>query len=199
MSPRAVPAAAKPRLELQLELTVAAPSWRALGPGEERLRRRIRRAAEAALAEGAPGPVRQGAHKQGAGGLVSLSVLLAGGRRLQSLNRAFRQDDRTTDILAFPADERGPDGVRRLGDLALGLEGLRRTARGFGAGDSDQLAHLVIHGVLHLLGHEHGAPGPRARMRGAEARALARLGLPDPWQGEERGVARRGAGARRAA
>ncbi|MDA8000625.1 MAG: rRNA maturation RNase YbeY [Alphaproteobacteria bacterium] len=162
---------------LKLELVVTAPAWNEITDAPPR--RHIRRAALAALDTAAAPPN------------VSLSVMLAGRQRLRALNREFRNTDLSTDILAFPAaaardlkDDR--DSAVFIGDLALSHEELRKTAGQFNASPCEQLAHLIVHGVLHLLGHDHDIPARARRMRRLESEALARLSLPDPWTADAR-------------
>jgi len=68
-----------------------------------------------------------------------------------------------------------------LGDIVIALETTRAEARAAGKSLADHLAHLVIHGVLHLLGHDHVRPGPARRMERLEVLLLARLGIADPY------------------
>ena len=68
------------------------------------------------------------------------------------------------------------------GDVILALGVVRREARAAGRRPSHHLAHLVVHGALHLQGHDHGLPGDARRMEMAETRLLHRMGVPDPWR-----------------
>jgi probable rRNA maturation factor len=75
----------------------------------------------------------------------------------------------------------GPDGVVNLGDVALAFETCAAEARAQGKTLRAHLVHLVVHGVLHLLGHDHVRARDAERMESLEREILARLGLPDPY------------------
>lgn len=110
-----------------------------------------------------------------------IGVVLTGDAELRELNRRWRGIDRATDVLSFPYEgSRGPT-VRALrsasspqisGDLAISLDRLVEQARRYRVSRGRELARLVIHGTLHLAGHDHHRPAERRRMRLAEARAL---------------------------
>jgi probable rRNA maturation factor len=144
------------------------PAWHALVPDLERT---CRRAVAAALAE-AP-----------LSGEVSL--LLTGDARLRELNRAYRGIDRPTNVLSFPAlpprARPAPGGPAMLGDIAIARETLAREAAATGITPADHLAHLLVHGVLHLLGHDHEDEHQASVMEVIERRVLAGLGIADPY------------------
>ena len=125
---------------------------------------------------------------------VSVVVLLAGRQKLRALNRAFCKQDKTTDVLAFPADPAlaklaGQEEAVALGDLAIGWEPCLASAAAFSLTPRQQLQHLVAHGTLHLLGFNHKTDSQARKMRGLETATLARLGVGDPWQGQDlRGI-----------
>ena len=157
---------------LEVEVVLQDAGWRRLLPRAEAL---ARRAALAAL--------------RGTGASGTVTVLLADDRELRRLNGAHRGKDKPTNVLSFPAEAGAaavPDGGsagRSLGDVALALGVVRREARGAGRRPAAHLAHLVAHGALHLVGHDHLGAGEARRMERAEARAMRRLGLPNPWRG----------------
>lgn len=121
---------------------------------------RVRRAAEAA-ADGATGEI---------------AILLTDDASLQSLNARFRRKDQPTNVLSFP--DASPE---RLGDIALAFGVCEAEARAQGKPLADHLAHLVVHGVLHLLGYDHIADGDAAAMEDRERRLLAEMNIPDPY------------------
>ncbi len=104
------------------------------------------------------------------------TVLLASDRTVRLLNRRHRGRDKATNVLSFAAQQDGG------GDLALALGTVLREARAARKRPAHHLAHLVVHGALHLQGHDHLHPGEARRMEMAEARLLHRLGVPNPWK-----------------
>ncbi|MCX8133068.1 MAG: rRNA maturation RNase YbeY [Roseococcus sp.] len=144
-----------------VEVVFGAPGWRAALPRVERL---ARRCVAAALAD------------QGATG--HLTLLLTDDAEIRRLNAGFRGREKATNVLSFPA----PYGALTLGDLAVSLGVLRREAAAEGRPLAAHFAHLVVHGTLHLLGHDHQGAGEAVAMERAEARILRRLGLPNPWR-----------------
>ncbi len=120
--------------------------------------------------------------------IVSVAVLLAGKQKLRALNRTFCNQDKTTDVLAFPADPAVAAFAHKeqtlpLGDLAIGWEPCLASATAFAATPRQQLQHLIIHGTLHLLGLNHKTDSQTRRMRSLESAALQSLAVPDPWRG----------------
>jgi probable rRNA maturation factor len=113
---------------------------------------------------------------------AELSVILADDSRLRELNGAWRAKDRPTNVLTFPACE--PDEAAEapmLGDVVIAFETVRREAGEQGKAIGHHLSHLVIHGVLHLFGHDHEDDAEAEAMEALEVRALARLGVADPY------------------
>ncbi len=117
---------------------------------------------------------------------VELSVLVTDDAQLHQLNRDYRGVDAPTDVLSFAAEEeaggpfvRPPDAPRYLGDIALSYERVVAQAAEYGHSRERELAYLVAHGVLHLLGYDHErGPEDAAAMRAREEAAMERLGLP---------------------
>jgi probable rRNA maturation factor len=110
-----------------------------------------------------------------------VSVLLVGRQRSRTLNRQYRGRDKSTNILSFPA----PPVARRcsglLGDLVICPAVLRAEAREQRKPESSHWAHLVVHGMLHLLGYDHEREPDARRMERREVRVLRRLGIGDPY------------------
>jgi probable rRNA maturation factor len=115
---------------------------------------------------------------------TEISVLLTDDPGARELNRAWRGLDKPTNVLSFPApDAPSPDGVRHLGDMALAFETIAREAAEEGKSPHDHFTHLVVHGTLHLLGHDHEAGEDEAlAMEALEIEALARLGIGNPYR-----------------
>jgi probable rRNA maturation factor len=135
------------------------PHWKE----EDEAVRLLRRAAKLAYAEGRT--------KDG------LTILLTGDAHIAELNAQFRGMDRPTNVLSFPSNE-----TAYLGDVAISYGTLAREARDQGKQFAAHAAHLAIHGVLHLLGHDHVVDKEAAAMEAIEVRLLARLGIADPYE-----------------
>jgi probable rRNA maturation factor len=90
---------------------------------------------------------------------VDVGVVLADDALLRELNRTYRGLDRPTDVLSFPDGEAGPDGRIVLGEIVISLDAARRQAKELGHGEARELEELVLHGTLHLLGHDHENDG----------------------------------------
>ncbi|MCC7283314.1 MAG: rRNA maturation RNase YbeY [Acetobacteraceae bacterium] len=104
-----------------------------------------------------------------------LAVALADDASLRGLNARFRGRDHATNVLSFPSRQ-------GLGDVILARRVVLREARAEGVSAAARLAHLVVHGVLHLAGFDHANPRAARAMEAAEAAALRRLGLSNPWR-----------------
>jgi probable rRNA maturation factor len=121
----------------------------------------------------------KGAAVQASGGL---SLRLVGLEEGAELNSTWRQKAGPTNVLAFPGPGDLPPGVpREYGDLVICLPVVLREAAEQGKAPVDHLAHLVVHGTLHLLGYTHDGEDDAARMEVLETRVLAGLGIPDPY------------------
>jgi probable rRNA maturation factor len=116
---------------------------------------------------------------------AELAVILTSDRAIRTLNRRWRGRDKSTNVLSFPAPSarkkswRG--APRHLGDIVLAYETVAREARAEGKPLDHHLAHLALHGFLHLLGYDHESHGQAEAMERRERRILARLGVPDPY------------------
>src|SRR4026209_2729506 len=111
---------------------------------------------------------------------ANLSVVLTDNRRLHKLNRDYLGIDAPTDVLSFPASESDPDtGARYLGDILISVPYARKGAKEAGHPLESELQLLVVHGVLHLLGHDHAKPKEKATMWKAQREILESLGLGD--------------------
>lgn len=109
---------------------------------------------------------------------ADLTVMLTGDSRIQVLNRDFLGKDTPTDVLSFPADEPDPQtGRRYLGDVIVSLPRAIEQAGERGHSIEAEVQLLVVHGVLHLVGHDHAEAGEKARMWAAQAEVLNRLGV----------------------
>jgi probable rRNA maturation factor len=109
---------------------------------------------------------------------ADLTIVMVDNTRIQGLNRDFLGHDAPTDVLSFPADEPDPEtGRRYLGDVTISFECAAGQAGDRGHPVEAELQLLVVHGVLHLLGHDHADAGEKDRMWAAQAQVLERLGV----------------------
>lgn len=109
-----------------------------------------------------------------------LSIVLTDDARLQELNREYLGIDAPTDVLSFPASETDPEtGARYIGDILISIPRAQSQADAAGHPLESEVQLLVVHGMLHLLGHDHGEPEEKARMWKAQAEILESLGLGD--------------------
>ena len=171
--------AAGRRTRDRITVTVAASSrrWRRALPRAPSL---CRRAALAALrAGGLPAP------------RVEVGVVLADDATVAALNSAYRGKAGPTNVLSFPAFDTPAPGdfssapaapVLALGDVVLAFETTRREAAAARRPLADHMRHLVVHGMLHLLGYDHEDDRSADAMARIETGALAGLGVPDPYR-----------------
>jgi len=119
----------------------------------------------------------------GPGASGALAIRLVGLAEGAALNSTWRKKSGPTNVLAFPGPEDLPPGVpREYGDLVICLPVVLQEAAEQGKPPLHHLAHLVVHGTLHLLGHTHDGEADAARMEALETRVLAGLGIPDPYE-----------------
>jgi probable rRNA maturation factor len=113
----------------------------------------------------------------GAASDCDLTLVVSSDAQLQELNRQYLGIDAPTDVLSFQADELDPEtGRRYLGDVIISYPRLQAQAQAGGHAASDELQLLVVHGVLHLLGHDHGAPVEKEAMWALQSEILKQLG-----------------------
>jgi probable rRNA maturation factor len=111
-----------------------------------------------------------------------LSIVFAGDAAVAELNHRWRGKQGPTNVLSFPAAAAPGQGGAMLGDIVLAAGVIRSEANSQGKPLENHTAHLIIHGVLHLLGHEHGDDASAEAMERLEVQAMRRLGLPDPYE-----------------
>ena len=148
-----------------IEVAIEDEAWIAVVPEAEAL---TIAAAEAALAE--------------LGGKTGdIAILLADDGAVRALNARFRAQDKPTNVLSFPA---GPGAGGQAGDIALAYGVCAAEAAQQGKPLVDHLRHLVVHGVLHLRGHDHEDDAEALAMEDLERRILKGLSVPDPYAAE---------------
>jgi probable rRNA maturation factor len=138
----------------RISVTIAEPAWRRFVPKADLLATRAARAA---------------------GG--DASVVLATDRAVRVLNARHRGRNKPTNVLTYDSPAPGLPG-----EIILALGTIRREAASAGRRPAHHLAHLVVHGALHLAGHDHHHAGEARRMEMAETRILHRLHVPNPWR-----------------
>ena len=154
-------------MSVRIDLAVEDPSWTTV-PDLQSL---VERAVAAALDEAGAAP----------GAEAELSCLFCDDDAIRDLNRRWRGKDSATNVLSFPTE--GPGAAVMLGDIALAYGTAAREAEAEGKRFADHVAHLVIHGTLHLVGEDHEDEDEAEAMEALEVRAMARMGLPDPYAG----------------
>lgn len=124
----------------------------------------------------------------------SVSLLGCDDVRIAALNLSFRQKDAATNVLSWPSEERTPgaaagagvginDAPQEFGDIAISYDTCAREAREMGKDLADHVSHLIVHGILHLLGYEHTDAQDAVTMQRLETEILASLGIEDPYRG----------------
>jgi probable rRNA maturation factor len=159
-----------------IEIEVEDEAWLAAAPEAEAV---TAQAAQAALSLALATP-------RSAAGALTVVILLADDDALAALNRDFRGKPGPTNVLSFPAP---PNGQGLLGDIALAYGVCSREAAEQGKPLEHHLAHLTVHGVLHLLGYDHETDGEAEAMEALERSVLETLGVPDPYACERLGAA----------
>jgi probable rRNA maturation factor len=155
-----------------VELTIEAGDW----PPEAELSR-IAEAAAMATASAVPGfPAGR-----------TVSILLTDDARIAALNALWRGKEGPTNVLSFPAPPAplGAEGELPLGDIVLGCETVTKEAAASHLTLTDHISHLLVHGLLHLVGYDHGDDREAEAMEALETRVLAELGVADPYAGSE--------------
>ena len=161
--------AAKPagKTPVDIDIFVEAGDW----PAEAELARLVDRAVVVAFVE------------TGVKGASELSIVFSDDAHIQTLNAQWRGKDKPTNVLSFPAFSfaKGDPLPPMLGDIVLAAETVAREAALEDKPLANHITHLVIHGLLHLLGHDHETDVEAEEMEAIERRALARLAIPDPY------------------
>jgi probable rRNA maturation factor len=146
---------------LEIDIQVASPLWAAQPLAEQTVRAAIAAAAAARAAGG------------------EVSVLLTDDASIRTLNRDWRGIDKPTNVLSFPAAKAA--GARFLGDIVVAYETLARECQDADSNFLHHLAHLTVHGFLHLLGYDHQTDAQAEEMEGLESRIMRSMNLPDPY------------------
>lgn len=155
---------------MEIDIAIEAGDW----ADEDALRHLVAQAADAVFDEIGQKPPQDG----------ELSLLFSDDAHIRVLNRDWRGMDKPTNVLSFPAFEIAPgDPVPpMLGDIALAFETVRVEAGLEDKPFDHHLSHLIVHGLLHLLGHDHEDDEEAEMMEALERAILARLAIPDPYR-----------------
>lgn len=152
---------------ITIDVAVEAGEW----PDAKGLEGLSRRAIDA-LKEHLPGSI--GDHQE-------VSLLFTNDAQMQNLNARWRGKDKPTNVLSFAANESGLPGPM-LGDIVLAFETIEREAHEQDKSFDDHLTHLIVHGLLHLLGYDHETGEAEAEaMESLEREICATLGIADPY------------------
>ena len=121
-------------------------------------------------------------------GAHEISIVLADDAFVRNLNQTWRGVDAPTNVLAFPCSDgeelTDTDAQRLLGDVVVAYQTTEREASEFGISFEHHFAHLIVHGVLHLLGYDHIEDHEATLMETLEVKALSELGIDDPYREE---------------
>ena len=152
---------------VDIDISIEAGNW----PDEASLTRLVDRAVTAAFAE------------TGVAGRSELSLVFSDDAHIRTLNAGWRGKDKPTNVLSFPAFPFAQGGPLppMLGDIVLAAETVAREAALEDKPLENHITHLVIHGLLHLLGYDHETDTEAEAMEAIERAALARLAIPDPY------------------
>ena len=112
-----------------------------------------------------------------------VSVLLTDDKAIQALNKKWRGQDKPTNVLSFPAQPMPGSESSPLGDIVIAFDTIAREAERDEKPFAHHLAHLAVHGFLHLAGHDHETDKEADAMERLETEILARIGVPDPYAG----------------
>lgn len=154
---------------LDLDISVEAEQWGAVATVSTVAERAARAAFAAANGKGP----------------AEAAIVLSTDARVQLLNRDYRGQDKPTNVLSFASGDDAmemPDGVPHLlGDIIVAYETTAREAAAENKSISDHFSHLVVHGMLHLLGYDHQDDAQAQEMEDLEVQVLADLGIDDPY------------------
>jgi probable rRNA maturation factor len=169
-----------------IDVMIESPLWQ---PDAEAVVRRAIAAAASAVHEGSSGVdplerdgIRKLLHTFRHRASGELAIVLADDSAIRALNRDWRGMDKATNVLSFPAAKSEPDDeAPQLGDIMIAYETTAREAASEYKPFNEHLAHLAIHGFLHLLGYDHETDREADAMERLETVILARLGVPNPY------------------
>ena len=161
------------RKKLKIDVLIDSGHWKSVGNIRTLLRRAVAEAASTQSTSAA-----------------GLAIVLTDDSAIRQLNRLWRGVDAATNVLSFPAaTKQAEDEPAHLGDIVLAYQTVAREARAEGKPFAHHVAHLAVHGYLHLIGFDHEHDADAETMEQAERKILHRLSIPDPYR---QSTARRG-------
>ncbi len=159
--------------DLSLDLIISHEPWRELV------------ALEPLISQAASAACQTASKLRGEQGPFAVAINLSNDQQVQQLNHQFRGKDTPTNVLSFPFEDDFPQlhqGPLALGDIILALETITREAKDDNKLQSHHIAHLVVHGVLHLFGYDHEDLSEASEMEQLECQILSSLQIPSPYQ-----------------
>jgi probable rRNA maturation factor len=154
------------RGKLKIDVLIDSSHWKSAGNIRTLVRRAIAEAASTQSTSGA-----------------ELAIVLTDDSAIRQLNRLWRSVDAPTNVLSFPAaTKQADDEPAHLGDIVLAYQTIAREARAEGKPFAHHVAHLAVHGYLHLIGFDHEQDADAEAMEQAERKILRRLAIPDPYR-----------------
>jgi probable rRNA maturation factor len=154
-----------PRGKLKIDVLVDSDRWKEPGKARATVRRAIGQAAATVSTTG-----------------TEVAIVLTDDSAIRQLNRLWRGIDAATNVLSFPTRRKTADEPPHLGDIVLAYETIAREASAERKPFAHHVAHLAVHGFLHLLGYDHDKDAGAETMERTERKILRRLHIPDPYR-----------------
>lgn len=110
-----------------------------------------------------------------------INVKIICNKEMQKLNKTFRNKDKITNVLAFVNDDGSQEQIQEFGDIAICYPYIEKEAASQGKSINDHISHMLIHGILHIFGHDHTKSSQRKDMEKEEIRILKKLKIADPY------------------
>jgi probable rRNA maturation factor len=163
-----------PRARLKIDVLVDSDRWHEPAKTRSTVRRAVAAAAATVSTTG-----------------TELAIVLTDDSAVRQLNRLWRGIDAPTNVLSFPSKQTA-DEPPHLGDIVLAFETIAREAKAEGKPFAHHLAHLAVHGFLHLVGYDHDQDADAEAMEQTERKILRRLNIPDPYRPPGKAVKKAG-------